>query len=80
MKVVLPTGEEVNAELHWYVIDAHGPLDDRRVIRHVGTLEGAFLSFARRYQRQGQVILLVALYPDGCERCFSFLLDSDVLA
>lgn len=79
MKAVLPTGEEVSAELHWFVIDAYGPLCDRRVIRHVGTIEGAFLSFARRYHRQGLVILMVALYPDGYERHFSFLLETDTL-
>ena len=78
--MTLPTGEEVEAELHWYLIDAHGPLCDRRVIRHVGTIEGAHSSFARRYQRQGLVILLVAVYPDGHERHFSFLAEGDAFA
>jgi hypothetical protein len=78
--VALPTGEEADAELHWYVIDAHGPLCDRRVICHVGTIEGAHSSFARRYQRQGAVILMVAVYADGCERCFSFLVDGGALS
>ena len=76
---ILPTGEEVDAELHWYVMDAYGPLCDRRVIRHVGSIEGAYSSFARRYQRQGEVILLVAVFRSGAERHFSFVLDGDVL-
>ena len=67
----------MDAELHWFIIDAHGPLCDRRVIRHVGTIEGAHSSFARHDQRQGLVILLVAVYADGHERYFSFLTDRD---
>ena len=78
-RATLPNGEEVDAELHWYVIDAHGPLRDRRVIRHVGTVEGARLSFARRHGRQGSVILMVAVCADGRERCFSFLVEEDDL-
>jgi len=75
----LPTGEEVDAELHWYVMDAHGPLCDRRVIRHVGSIEGAQMAFAKRYHRQGHAFILVAAYRSGAERWFSFLTEGESL-